>query len=344
MTFAPKLTNMANYLPRPALASFLAFLTAIAITVQSTHAGIIFGSFVNESFGTGPNRFSMKFFMGLTNPPPDTSGEPNPAGGVPYQYATSIYEVSETMIDSYNAQYGISRNRVITKDTRGPQKPATNVTWIEAAHFVNWLNIASGSPKAYKLNNSMTDRPVLWSPSDSLDYDPNNPLRSKRTLFALPSADEWYQAAFLGEASFRYQDYPSERDNVPPTAVASGRTSFTAVYDQPLDQGPADVHLAGGENGNKLIAMGGNVDEWEESSYDPTTTSTFAMRGLRGGAWSDPLEKLSSTNRRFASMTNSGDDIGFRVVRLGPIPEPSMMSIAACLGLSGYLMSNRRRK
>ncbi len=41
---------------------------------------------------------------------------------------------------------------------------------------------------------------------------------------------------------------------------------------------------------------------------------------------------------------NQHDDIGFRVVRLGPIPEPSMMSIAACLGLSGYLMSNRRRK
>jgi hypothetical protein len=345
-TFTPNKKISIMALPRllSGLRVLLMSLVAIASFSQMSHAGIIFGQFVTETFGTGANRFSMKFFQGLTSPPRDTNGTPNPAGGVPYQYATSIYEISEIMIDKYNGQYGISRNQVITKDTRGPQKPATNVTWIEAAHFVNWLNIASGTPRAYKLNNSMTDRPVLWTPSDILDYDPNNPLRSKRTLFALPSADEWYQAAFLEEASFRYQDYPSERGNVAPTAVASGRVSFTAVYDQAIDQGPADVHLAGGENGNKLIAMGGNVDEWEESPFDQTTTSTFATRGLRGGAWSDSLDKLSSTNRRSASMTSSADDIGFRVVRLGPIPEPSMMSIAASLGLGGYFMRKRQRK
>jgi len=52
---------------------------------------------------------------------------------VPYSYRIGKYEISEQMIDKANALGGLG----ITKDSRGPDKPATNVTWFEAAKFVN---------------------------------------------------------------------------------------------------------------------------------------------------------------------------------------------------------------
>ena len=53
-----------------------------------------------------------------------------------YTYRIGKFEISEQMIDKANALGGLG----ITKDTRGPDFPATSVTWYEAARFVNWLN------------------------------------------------------------------------------------------------------------------------------------------------------------------------------------------------------------
>ena len=67
----------------------------------------------------------------------DTTG----FGQVAYEYSISTYEVSEAMIDAYNTA---NPSIQITKDTRGPDKPATAVSWNEAARFVNWLNTSQG--------------------------------------------------------------------------------------------------------------------------------------------------------------------------------------------------------
>ena len=56
------------------------------------------------------------------------------------------FEISEQMIDKANTLGGLG----ITKDTRGADKPATGVSWNEAARFVNWLNTSTGSTPAYK--------------------------------------------------------------------------------------------------------------------------------------------------------------------------------------------------
>ena len=54
-----------------------------------------------------------------------------------------VNEVSEQMIADYNIY---SAGPTITKDTRGANKPATGVSWNEAARFVNWLNTSQGLP------------------------------------------------------------------------------------------------------------------------------------------------------------------------------------------------------
>jgi hypothetical protein len=90
------------------------------------------------TFGSGVNQFAMDFVtIGNPGNAADTTGSPNPAGSVGYTYDIGKFEVSEDMITKYNANFGTANNLVITKDNRGTNKPATSISWNEAARFVN---------------------------------------------------------------------------------------------------------------------------------------------------------------------------------------------------------------
>ena len=82
--------------------------------------------------------------------------------------------------------------------------------------------------------------------------------------YFLPSVDEWYKAAYYDPTSGVYYDYPTGSDTAP-TAVASGTAAGTAVYNQLLAQGPADITLAGGLSPYGTMGQGGNVSELEET-------------------------------------------------------------------------------
>ena len=149
-----------------------------------------------DTFGSGDNGFDIEFVnVGDPDNADDTTGDPNPAGKVEYTYRMGQFEISEDMIDKANTLGGLG----ITKDTRGPNKPATNVSWPEAAQFVNWLNTSSGSMPAYKFNAGNFE---LWQSGDA-GYNPNNLYRNSLATYFLPSMDEWYKAAYYdaGDAS-----------------------------------------------------------------------------------------------------------------------------------------------
>ena len=301
------------------------------------------------SFGSGANQFSMEFVtIGNPNNSADTTGAPNPAGAVGYEYGIGKFEVSEDMITKYNANFGTANNLVITKDTRGTAKPATSVSWNEAARFVNWLNTSTGGFAAYNFTTGgVNDNIALWTSSDTLDYDPLNPYRSKRATYVLPSYNEWYKAAYYNPTDSTYYDFTNGSDTAP-TAVASGTTAGTAVYDG--QSGPADVDQAGGLSPYGVMGLGGNVFEWEESSFDLANSSGSSSRGFRGGDWDYDSSYLSSSSR-FDSRTPSLENnirIGFRVASLSSsappaVPEPSMMVIGTLFGIGG-LMAKRRMK
>src|SRR3954454_14750793 len=105
-------------------------LTSLLFLAISNHT-------LADTFGSGANTFDIEF-VSIGNPgnAADTTGNPNPAGSVPYTYRMGKFEISEQMIDKANSLGGLG----ITKDTRGIDKPATSVSWFEAARFVNWLN------------------------------------------------------------------------------------------------------------------------------------------------------------------------------------------------------------
>ena len=119
---------LENSLVRRTLLHFVAAVSMAASgMVSAAQAAVV-------SFGSGEYAFQMEFVT-IGNPGnlADTTGTPNPAGAVGYEYGIGKFEVSEDMITKFNA----SQSLQITKETRGTAKPATNISWNEAARFVN---------------------------------------------------------------------------------------------------------------------------------------------------------------------------------------------------------------
>lgn len=340
----------------------LGLLAATIFTVLSIaspiHAGTI-------TFGSGVNTFDMEF-VSIGNPgnaedTNDNTFRPN-AGSVGYVYGIAKHEVSRSMIDIYNTEFGSSNTQVIslfdmtTLGGNGGDKPATGITWNEAARFVNWLNTISNGHAAYKFTGSgMTQNIARWDINDDpLDFNPSNLFRSKRATYVLPDYDEWYKAAYYDPSNSVYFDYANGKDT-PPTAVLgteSGEVANTAVYGGDsyanYEVGPANINQAGGLSPYLVMGLGGNVREWNEDTfefdYDP-----LENRILRGGDWYSPTHFLSSSS--FNSMdpnSTGGQELnGFRVVMLnsagGEVPEPTTMAIFG-LGAVAFAYGNRRKR
>jgi hypothetical protein len=294
-------------------------------------------------FGTGANQFTIEFVtIGNPGNVADLTGNPFPAGGVDYVYEIGKFEVSRDMISKANNEggLGITLSDMTFLGGNGPDKPAVAPglmpAWEDAARFVNWLNTSSGYQAAYKFDAGNNFQ--LWTPSDA-GYDPSNRYRNSLARYVLPSSDEWYKAAYhdasAGTAG-TYFNYATGSDTAP-TAVASGTTPGTAVYNQVLSQGPAEIANAGGLSPYGTMAQGGNVQEWVETAFDLQNDSPDGGY-LRGGGWGAPASDMSSSS---LYGVNFGQSTGFRVA-ITNVPEPGTASLVL-LGLGALALRRRRR-
>ncbi len=243
------------------------------------------------------------------------------------------YEISEAMIDAANAIAADAGKPLgISHSARGPNKPATQVSWFEAAQFVNWLNTSKGSTPAYKFNDQGVFQ--LWEPTDD-GYDSENLFRNTEAQYFLPSADEWYKAAFYDPVTAQYFDFPNGSDTTP-LPVVSGTDPNTAVYNL---GGPADIFLAGGPSPFGTVAQAGNVKEWEETALVLLNEDPQSLRGLRGFGSSGTITTLdlSSSFRSRSLPWRSLGNVGFRVAA---IPEPSTLVL---INFSAVAVLLRRR-
>jgi hypothetical protein len=97
------------------------------------------------------------------------------------------------------------------------------------------------------------------------------------------------------------------------------------------------------------MGLGGNVNEWEEGSFDLANSSGSATRGFRGGNWRNTPNFMSSSLRDFNNPSFELTTRGFRVVSLASteppaVPEPSMMVIGTLFGLGGLAAKRRMKK
>lgn len=287
-----------------------------------------------DSFGTGANTFDIEFVTigNPGNPDDDVSttsafGGADFVGSVDYLYRIGKFEISEDMITKANTLGGLG----ITQFVRGANKPASAISWFEAAQFVNWLNTSTGARPAYKFD--VAGNFQLWEPGDA-GYDPNNLYRNSLARYFLPSVDEWHKAAYYDPIADVYYNYPTGSDTLP-TPVSSGTAADTAVYGhKTASDGPADITMAGGLSPYGTMAQGGNVWEWEETDFDLVNDSTSSDRGSRGGSWASIPSGLHERIRFDVDPTSEFSSVGIRVAS---VPEPSTL-VLACVGVVGGLI------
>jgi formylglycine-generating enzyme required for sulfatase activity len=310
----------------------LLLLSLLALSYQSASATSLL-----ESFGSGANAFTMEFVtIGNPGNVADTTGNPNPVGAVGYTYNIGKYEVSRDQVDKANSQgnLGIRLADMTNYGGNGLLKPATGITWYQAAKFVNWLNTSSGSTVAYKFDVSGSFQ--LWSSTDA-GYNANNLFRNSLAKYWLPSTDEWHKGAY-GNPNGNWSNFPNGSDSAP-TPVASGTDPNTAVYAQSWYAGPADISSSGGLSAYGTMGQGGNVWEWNETAYDGSNDTAGEHRQLRGGSWSNNSNLLGASTRSIILPTSENSFYGFRVAS---VPEPSALSLLA-IGLGGLALVRRRK-
>jgi sulfatase modifying factor 1 len=299
--------------------------------------GLWFGSpaALADVFGNGANSFSIDF-VSIGNPGNAPDANPNPAGAVAYPYRIGKYEISEQMIDKANALGGLG----ITKDTRGPDYPATRVTWYEAAKFVNWLDTSSGSVPAYKFDASGNFQ--LWTPIDP-GYNPDNLFRNSSAKYFLPSLNEWHKAAYYDPVAGVYNQYPTGSNSVPDGIDFVGDPNFDAVfYDGGLNSGPNIVTDVGLLSPYGTAGQGGNVEEWDETAFDRVNNVANEGRATLGGTWGTAAGVLAASHTGIGIQPSfEGNYIGIRIGSVVPEPEMFPMVSAGLMILGGW-QRNRR--
>jgi sulfatase modifying factor 1 len=270
----------------------------LARNAPSTHS--------TDTFGTGNNTFDLEF-VSIGNPmnaaDPDTN-----LGAVSYPYRISKYSISQKVWDAAVAN-GLQN---AASDTRhdaigliaGENTPTNNVSWYEAAVFVNWLNTSKGYQPAYNLTFSNGAWSMqLWSNEDSWSNGGLNRYRHKNAHYFLPSDNEWYKAAYYDPNKTDAAGYwmYSTGSDMPPEQVSNtgtgkggagwnyggaGTDPGTTVYGLASWSAPADVNACGGLSPYGTMGQGGNVAQWIETSSNGLNSDPQANRRAMGYSYS----------------------------------------------------------
>lgn len=316
-----------------------------------------------DVFGTGGNQFQIEFVT-VGDPGNDFDANVLNLGQVNYEYRIAKFEISREMISNANSAGGLSLSMADMSSLggNGGNRPATGLSWNEAARFVNWLNTSSGFLPAYNFVTQPGDPGYdaneniqLWTSGS--EFDSANPYRSRLAKYFLPSIDEWHKAAYHDptvSTPEKYWEYAtrSNRPNLP-TPTAGSVTVGEAVYAQSAGQGPADINNAGGLSYWGTMGQGGNVFEWNESTLFPVPSLPESDRVVRGGSWASDVNAFDLTandlkeiSPLFSGSTIDESEIGFRIASTSSaaVPEPSSWILVSVSAVGGWILKRRRSR
>jgi len=323
-----------------------ALVLGLALAVQSELRADLFGS--------GANTFTIDFVTVANAGNTDDAGAgggfySSPYGGVPYTYHIGVYEISQDQITK-------ATNAGMTNVSAGAwsgSQPAGNMTWYEAAAFVNWLNTSTGHQAAYDLTWTGSAWTMsLWSSEQAWQVGGENLYRHKDAFYFLPSEDEWYKAAYHKNdgVTANYWDYATASNSVPDGIDSPGDPSYEAVYfDGYQPTQPNAITSVGASSAYGTYGQCGNMWEWIESSYDGVNNISSETRTVRSSEYFLTWEFLRSAYRTGGPPASTGITYGFRVARISvpnlPIPAVSewgVITIALLTLTAGTLILEKR--
>ena len=277
----------------------------------------------------------------------DTTGDPNPAGAVAYEYRIGKYEVTNAQYTQFlNAMASTSTNGLYSSsmgsDVRGGitrsgvsgsytyavkafmgDKPVNYVSWYDALRFCNWLH--NGQPTGLQDSTTTEDGAYTLAGATAVDAgtDPTHGAngRNAGARFHLPSENEWYKAAHHepGASTNSYWLYPTRSDSAPTVATAD-------VFGN-IDNDTVNIanHSSGanwnGQTGNMTtVGSGGpgsqsfyGAADMGGNLYEWNEQDISGNRGRRGGMWTSSSPFLRSSARFDSTPANFSPMYGFRV-------------------------------
>jgi formylglycine-generating enzyme required for sulfatase activity len=297
-----------------------------------------------DTFGTGGNQFTIDFvpISGATNP---SSGY----GIVDQTFRMGTYEITN---DQWN-KFKVSLSVTVTGNpsdaydetfrdwgTGTTSVPTNEVSWYEAAQFVNWLNTSTNHQAAYKFTGTQGTGDytlATWSPAEAAGG--TNLYRNKDAFYFLPTEHEWVKAAYWNGTTLQtYATKAGESLTQGDGLSGTGWNYWDNGYaTDPL--GPWNVG-SGSEELNGTYDMMGNVWEWMESPYTSGNYDAGSLRGFRGGYWDVYSYYLAASFRGVHYPASEGNGVGFRVAS---VPEPGSITLVLS-GAMAALIWWRRRK
>jgi len=288
-----------------------------------------------DTFGIGENQFRIDFVT--------ISGTTSTGsfwGNVDNDYRMGVYEITNGQWERFEASLrvpvtGTPSNAYDESPAfTGANLPVNNVSWLEAAQFVNWLNTSTGHHAAYKFTGTQGTAEYsfdLWEP-DEADGG-TNLYRHKDAMYYLPTDHEWTRAAYWNGNSL--QDYATKTGEIPHKGdgLSGAGWNFWEGGSPALDpQGPWNVG-SGSEELNGTFDMMGNVWEYMENAY----YWDFKGCARRGGGYANASDACQLGVRANESQNYEAEAIGFRVA--SDVPEP----VSGILLAAGAVVLLRRR-
>lgn len=239
----------------------------------------------------------------------DTTGY----GAVGYTYQISATEVT---IAEFMASGAGNGNENYWNDggrTVGANAPASFVTLHEAMKYCNWRTSGNTNNGAYVFLDGVYQ---------STDRD--SAIKAHGTVYALPTEDEWYKAAYYtGNSGSLWSLYANGTGVAPGVETDSNYGGTGGTYPGAWVAGTGMLEQ------NGTYDMMGNVAEWMET----------ASGVVRGGS-SDDIARFLRSSSRADNYSGENYNVGFRVVA---IPEPSTALLLAAGGCIAWLARLKQR-
>ena len=220
-------------------------------------------------------------------------------------FYVAVHETTELQFNHY-------KNVTVAKK---PDIPVTNVSWLDAAGFCNWLSVKEGLKSFYILKNGRYLGTDIYADGYRL----------------LTEAEwEWLarKAGRTKQTRFTWGDNPEIRAPAGNLADQSTRGALT-LYISGYTDSFARLAPVGSFAADKigLYDLSGNVSEWVHDVYslvpftnpndvevDPMGPTNGSSHVLKGSNWrSATLTELRASFRETA--TEGRDDLGFRIAR-----------------------------